>query len=99
MIARMFFALTLCTATAVAYAQAYPVKPITAIVPFAAGGPGDALMRSFAVALTKSLKQTLVIENAGARWILPASNRFLQGSPISSAGANCASASTARIWR
>lgn len=47
------------------FAQSYPAKPITVIVPFAAGGPGDALMRSFAIALTKNLRQSILIENAG----------------------------------
>ena len=65
MFAKMVVALAISTVTALASAQAYPVRPITVIVPFAAGGPGDALIRSFALALTKNLKQSLLIENAG----------------------------------
>jgi tripartite-type tricarboxylate transporter receptor subunit TctC len=46
-------------------AQAYPSKPVTLIVPFAAGGPSDAHMRQFATAMGKQLKQPVVIENVG----------------------------------
>ncbi|MFM9966812.1 MAG: tripartite tricarboxylate transporter substrate-binding protein [Burkholderiales bacterium] len=65
MLARLVVGLGVSTAAALAYGQAYPTKPITVIVPFAAGGPGDALMRSFAMSLAKNLKQSLLIENAG----------------------------------
>ena len=45
----------------------YPEKPITVIVPFAAGGPTDAIARIYAEFLSRDLGQTLVIENvAGA---------------------------------
>jgi tripartite-type tricarboxylate transporter receptor subunit TctC len=45
----------------------YPDKPITVIVPFAAGGPTDAIARIYAEFLSRDLGQTLVIENvAGA---------------------------------
>jgi tripartite-type tricarboxylate transporter receptor subunit TctC len=47
------------------FAQAYPTKPITMIVPFAAGGPTDTLGRNLALAMTKILKQTVIIENVG----------------------------------
>ncbi len=50
---------------ALASAQTYPSKPITLIVPFAAGGPSDAHMRAFAAAMERQLKQPLVIENIG----------------------------------
>jgi tripartite-type tricarboxylate transporter receptor subunit TctC len=43
--------------------QAYPSKPITIIVPFAAGGPTDALARVLADRMRQSLGQTIVIEN------------------------------------
>jgi tripartite-type tricarboxylate transporter receptor subunit TctC len=46
-----------------ANAQAYPVKPITIIVPFAAGGPGDALARIMAGHMKETLGQSVVIEN------------------------------------
>jgi tripartite-type tricarboxylate transporter receptor subunit TctC len=46
-------------------AQVYPAKPITLIVPFAAGGPSDAHMRKFAHAVGKQLNQPIIIENIG----------------------------------
>ena len=48
-----------------AVAQGYPAKPVTLIVPFAAGGPSDAHMRQFGAALGRQLKQVIVIENVG----------------------------------
>jgi tripartite-type tricarboxylate transporter receptor subunit TctC len=44
----------------------YPDKPITLIVPFAAGGPSDKVARDFAEALRKPLgNATIVVENVG----------------------------------
>lgn len=47
-----------------ANAQAYPNKPVTWIVPFAAGGPTDALARSIAERVARELGQPIVIDNA-----------------------------------
>ncbi len=43
----------------------YPDKPITIVVPFAAGGPTDKVARDLGVALGAALKQTVIIENVG----------------------------------
>ena len=48
-----------------ASAQAYPSKAITMIVPFAAGGPTDTVARSVAQVMSKSLGQTVLVENVG----------------------------------
>jgi tripartite-type tricarboxylate transporter receptor subunit TctC len=51
----------------VAAAQGYPSRPITVVVPFAAGGPVDVLARVMAEPMKASLGQPVIIENvAGA---------------------------------
>lgn len=42
----------------------YPVRPVTWIVPFAVGGPTDALARMIAEKVAKQLGQPIIIENA-----------------------------------
>ena len=44
-------------------AQAYPNRPVTLVVPFAAGGPTDVVARSLGQAMSRSLGQSVVIEN------------------------------------
>jgi len=46
-----------------ASAQDYPSRPITMIVPFSAGGPGDVIARILGTAMSATLKQSFVIEN------------------------------------
>jgi len=45
------------------HSQAWPTRPVTLIIPFAAGGPTDIVGRTLAVALGKALGQGVVIEN------------------------------------
>ena len=50
-----------------AQAQSYPSRPVTMIVPFAAGGPTDIVARIVGEHMSKTLGQQIVVENvAGA---------------------------------
>jgi tripartite-type tricarboxylate transporter receptor subunit TctC len=46
-------------------AAQYPSKPITVIVPFAAGGPTDVVARLLGDHMTRTLGQTILVENVG----------------------------------
>jgi tripartite-type tricarboxylate transporter receptor subunit TctC len=48
-----------------AFAQAYPARPITMIVPFPAGGATDTLARYLGENMRGLLGQPIVIENVG----------------------------------
>ena len=54
---------TLVSVSCAAFGQAFPNKPIKAIVPFAAGSATDQIGRAFAAKMSETLGQTIVIEN------------------------------------
>lgn len=58
----LFAALALAVPFAAANAQ-FPTKPITMLVPYAAGGPTDTVARVTAQAMGKPLGQTVLVEN------------------------------------
>jgi tripartite-type tricarboxylate transporter receptor subunit TctC len=49
----------------VAQAQSYPVRSITVVVPFPAGGPSDVVARIVTERMGRTLGQQMVIENVG----------------------------------
>jgi tripartite-type tricarboxylate transporter receptor subunit TctC len=60
-------AAALLVTTSVAQAQAWPAKNLVWIVPFAAGGPTDAMARDIADKVSRQIGQPIIIENtAGA---------------------------------
>ena len=58
------FAVLACTGLS-ALAQSYPSKPITMVVPFPPGGVADTVGRPVAEAMSRHLKQSIVVENKG----------------------------------
>jgi len=60
---RALLALALPLVAGTAFAQAWPAKPITLIVPFPPGGPTDVASRIVAQKMSVTLKQNIVIDN------------------------------------
>lgn len=61
-------------------AQAYPNRPVTMLVPFAAGGTTDVLARILAEAMGKELGQNVTIENIGGAGGRIGTERVIKGS-------------------
>jgi tripartite-type tricarboxylate transporter receptor subunit TctC len=49
----------------IAFSQGYPTRPIALIVPAAAGGPTDTVARMIAESMSRTIGQTVVVENIG----------------------------------
>ncbi len=64
-----------------AFAQSYPTRPITVIVPFAAGGPTDTITRIVGEHMSRTLGQQLVVENVVGAGGTTASTRAKRASP------------------
>ena len=64
---RVFLTVSSLSLAFCAGAQDYPARPITMVMPYAPGGPGDAITRLFAGTMQKTLGQQIVVDNpAGA---------------------------------
>jgi tripartite-type tricarboxylate transporter receptor subunit TctC len=65
----------------IAWAQAYPTRPMTMIVPFAAGGGQDVLGRLIAQRMSEILGQQIVVENIGGAAGTTGSKRVAEAQP------------------
>lgn len=64
-----------------ASAQDFPTRPVTMIIPFAAGGPTDVLGRVIGQRMGEILGQTVVIENVGGAGGMTGSKRVADAKP------------------
>src|ERR1700680_15273 len=55
----------MCAFAGNAVAQEYPTRPMTMVIPFAAGGPTDVLGRVVAARMSELLGQQVIVENVG----------------------------------
>lgn len=62
-------------------AQDYPTRPVTMVVPFAAGGPQDTIARVVAQRLSETLGQQVVVENVGGAGGMTGSKRVADAPP------------------
>ena len=67
--------------SASAVAQNYPTRPVTMIVPFAAGGPTDIIARIMADYFSKALGQQFVVENVAGAGGTTGTTRLAQAAP------------------
>ncbi|HWE77410.1 MAG TPA: tripartite tricarboxylate transporter substrate binding protein [Pseudolabrys sp.] len=64
-----------------ASAQDFPSRPMTMIIPFAAGGPTDVLGRLIAQRMGEILKQNVIVENVGGAGGMTGSKRVADAKP------------------
>jgi tripartite-type tricarboxylate transporter receptor subunit TctC len=64
-----------------ATAQSWPNRPISMVVPLAAGGAGDVLARVLASRLTELLGQQVIVENVGGAGGMTGASRVAKATP------------------
>jgi tripartite-type tricarboxylate transporter receptor subunit TctC len=76
-------AVTLASVSRIAKAQIqnWPTRPLTMVVPFAAGGPVDIIGRILAAHLSEHLGQQVIIENVGGAGGMTGSYRVARAAP------------------
>jgi tripartite-type tricarboxylate transporter receptor subunit TctC len=62
-------------------AETWPIRPLTMVVPFAAGGPMDAVARILQSALSDALQQQVIVENVGGAGGMLGAARVAKSAP------------------
>src|SRR5947209_4546766 len=78
---RAFVAALLWLSSSVSHAQSWPARPVTMIVPYAAGGPVDTVGRIMAAGLSEALGQQVIVENVGGAGGMTGANRVAKATP------------------
>ena len=63
------------------HAETWPTRPVTMVVPFAAGGPMDAVARILQAGLSDALQQQVIIENIGGAGGMIGAARVAKAAP------------------
>jgi len=74
------FALTM-IAPGISKAQEWPTRPVTMVIPFAAGGPQDGIGRIVAQRMGEILGQTVIVENVAGAGGMTGSDRVARANP------------------
>ncbi len=64
-----------------AAAQDWPARPVTLVVPYAAGGPNDTIARVLSARLAEILNGQIIIENVGGAGGMTGANRVAKAAP------------------
>jgi tripartite-type tricarboxylate transporter receptor subunit TctC len=73
--------IALAASAAPAVAQSWPTRPVTMVVPFAAGGSSDAIARILAEGLRGELGQPVLVENVGGAGGMTGAGRVAKAAP------------------
>jgi tripartite-type tricarboxylate transporter receptor subunit TctC len=74
-------AIAMTLASVEAYAQTYPTRPVTMVVPYAAGGSFDVLGRIIAVRMGEILGQSVIVENTTGAGGIVGVKRVIEARP------------------
>lgn len=69
------------SSVAPAFSQDWPTRPVTMVIPFAAGGPADTVGRILAPGLSEILGQQVIIENVGGSGGMAGASRVAKAPP------------------
>ena len=76
-----WFAVLLSLFVTATHAQEWPTRPVTLVVPFAAGGPVDTAARIMAARLSENLGQQVIVENVSGAGSMMGGNRVAKAAP------------------
>src|SRR6187431_2031802 len=81
MLRKFLLVASLVLIASIARSQEYPTRPVTIVVPFAAGGPNDVLARFVVDHMAHTLHQPVLIENVSGAGGTIGSTRVAKADP------------------